>query len=188
MKRSKAFFKAVFTANRERMLATFDRAKKHTQEIVQRNQKRDEKSLLIILWHIYSQKTRTVLYTTYKKSRSHIDRFLARDTYADLSVFFEKTYGRIKDVFIDAYSKFILRGEYTRRTLIMLFLVAIIIGIGVKSVAVKSGVTMGFEDYTVISNHARYDIGLLQKKSMDQEEAPSENNERQGDVCSDLDI
>ncbi|MDD2766333.1 MAG: hypothetical protein PHH40_01030 [Candidatus Moranbacteria bacterium] len=188
MKRSKAFFKSVLKANKERMLATFDRAKKHTQSMMQRNVKRNEKSLLIILWNIYYQKIRTVLYSASAKSRTYIRQFSLRDTYRNISVFFTKTLNRMKDTSFAIYENVILRGKYTHKMFMILFLVAIVFGIGVKSLAVNIGMTMGFDDYLVISEDVRYDIGLLQEKNMNQTKEDSESNERQGDVCSDLEI
>jgi len=163
MKRSKAFFKSVLKANRERLISTFEQAKKHTRKIVQEHQKTMQDRSPVVFFHTFRKKISIILSAAYGSFRSRIDRFSLEDVQRNTQTFFEKFSHQTKVFFAGAYSKFIVRGEYTRKTLLILFLSAMALGIVVKSFAAQH-VTMGFEDYTVVSDPSRYDISLLQKK------------------------
>lgn len=74
---------------------------------------------------------------------------------SDMRVFLVVMYGRI-----------VLRREYTRYDLIALFIVAVVIGGGIKWAAVQT-VTIGFRDYTLASSETPYDLNAVEQQLID---------------------
>lgn len=60
------------------------------------------------------------------------------------------------------YRRLIVRGEYTRRDLAILFIAAVLLGMAFKAVAAGI-VTIGFEDYTLAPQETLYDLNAMQQ-------------------------
>lgn len=70
----------------------------------------------------------------------------------DIAVFFHETATRL------------VKGEwYTWRGLIVIFIAATALGIGIKAIATRT-ITIGFDDYRLASRESVYDIGALQSQ------------------------
>lgn len=91
----------------------------------------------------------------------------------------------IHGFFSNTYSRCVIRGEYTRYDLIVLFVVAFFLGTALKTIAIQN-VTIGFEDYTLAPKETLYDINLLQQKIIDRSEPSLNNNAIKGGTCSEL--
>jgi len=183
MKRSKTFFKAILKENKERMLATFEQAKKHTRKIVQRSQETKADVSFVVFFHtaferltIFSQKIQRRFFTFIGSiSLEHVHPRAVWDT----------IYIRTKNFFIGYYSKFFVRGEYTKRVFILVFIIAFSLGMIVKSFFTEY-ITIGFEDYTVTSSDkSHFDIRLQKKNT--KEDHSEKDATRQGELCSELD-
>ena len=90
----------------------------------------------------------------------------------DSRVFFTVTYGRI-----------IIRRQYTTRDLIMFFILAMMLGAGIKAVAAET-VTIGFEDYTLAPAATLYDLNALEQRFIDEGTAISRNSAAQVRACT----
>ncbi len=107
--------------------------------------------------------------TAFLKDMSARFGALAKKTLADFQRWFHKN-TLLKDsrvFFSETYARFIVRREYTKRDLIVLFILAIILGAGLKTIATGI-VTIGFEDYTLVSKETLYDLNAVQQKLIDE--------------------
>lgn len=84
------------------------------------------------------------------------DSFRESTFLQDLRVFFQETSTRL-----------VVRREYTRNDLIALFILAVILGAGLKAVATDT-ITIGFDDYTLPPEETLYDLNALQQKFIDE--------------------
>lgn len=62
--------------------------------------------------------------------------------------------------------RILVRREYTTYDLAAFFIMAVIIGGGIKAVAVTT-ITMGFEDYKLASEETAYDLNVLEQRYRD---------------------
>lgn len=81
------------------------------------------------------------------------------------------------------YARLVTHGEYTKRDLAVLFIVAFFAGIGSKAVATQT-ITIGFEDYTLPPKETLLNLNDVQKKMIENGSAFIENDAIQGGVCS----
>lgn len=81
------------------------------------------------------------------------------------------------------YARLVTRGEYTKRDLAVLFIVAFFAGVGFKAVATQT-VTIGFEDYTLPPKETLLNLNAVQKKMIENGNAFIGNDAVQGGVCS----
>lgn len=89
--------------------------------------------------------------------------------------------GRIS--FKDTYARVVVRREYAKHDLIALFIIAVILGAGLKSIATGT-VTIGFEDYTLAPEETLYDLNALQKKLIDEGGRIDGSTVAEGEACS----
>ncbi len=68
-----------------------------------------------------------------------------------------------KSFFSDAYSKYAVRGDYSSRSLLIIFVVAIFLGILVKA-SLSDVFTIGFEDYTLAPAEHLIDLNAVQHR------------------------
>jgi len=188
MKRSKAFFVATIKNNRKRMLATFEQAKKHTRQLLENNSQM-RRSISSLRGDDVLKKIRGFLEALLSKVKKlyadgiiRLGAFFPKDI--EISSFIRKIPENTGRFSSETYSKFVVRGEYTKRSLIVLFAVAFSLGIAIKAIAVQ-GVTIGFEDYTLAPHETLYDINLLQQEIIDRGDVLSRNSLLEGGVCQD---
>lgn len=81
------------------------------------------------------------------------------------------------------YQRLIVQGAYTRRDLAVLFGIAILCGIILKIIAAHT-VTIGFEDYKVVSQSSPYDIKVVQKRLVEQGGVSVSSDVVSGGACS----
>lgn len=77
--------------------------------------------------------------------------------------YINKFFKRGKDICAHPYNRCIVRSEYTSRDLALLFIVAILIGASIKSIATDT-ITMGFDDYTLAPEGVSIDLNTVQKQ------------------------
>lgn len=65
------------------------------------------------------------------------------------------------------YKRTVTNQAYTKRWFITLFIVAMLVGAGLKAVATQT-ITIGFDDYTLASNNTLYDFNVLQRQLIEQ--------------------
>lgn len=70
---------------------------------------------------------------------------------------------RIGEFSREACAQYIVRGEYTRRGLAILFVLAVLLGATIKS-AVSDSITIGFEDYKLAPSETLIDLNAVQKQ------------------------
>lgn len=75
----------------------------------------------------------------------------------------KRTFRRGGEASARLYNRFIVRGEYTARDLAILFILAILIGASIKTVA-SDAITIGFEDYTLAPQGTLIDLNTVQKQ------------------------
>lgn len=92
----------------------------------------------------------------------------AKDMIADIRLRFrENTFLKDSQVFFsETYARFVVRREYTKRDLVALFILAAILGAGLKSIATET-ITIGFNDYTLAPEETLYDLNAVQQKLID---------------------
>lgn len=185
MKRSKAFVVAAIKMHRKRMLAAFESAKKHTKQLLQDRQERAmTNDGFLIAGRDFLKESILVAKKMYFDSIVWVGRLFGKNEH--ISVLVRNSWKRIGHSFSETYSKFVIRGEYTKRSLIVLFILAFSIGVAIKTIAVQS-ITIGFEDYTLAPRETLYDINLLQQKIIDRGDILSRNSVPKGGVCSESD-
>lgn len=184
--KSKAFFKAVLKKNRSRMIDTFHRARKHAQKIAQIKNEQSYSDMFRSFLSLYSKKIDTLFRQWYQRVKLYQADFSLKETYTDLVVFFKEVFLQFKKNLSTLFLKWFVRGEYTKKILFLFFIIALFVGVEIKSIAVRNGMTIGFDDYLVVSKKTYYDIELLQK-NMNQDESSVTDDERQGGMCSDFD-
>lgn len=164
----------------------FGQAKKHTQQLLENNHQM-QKNISSLRENDVLKKSIDSLKgllpkmrKTYIVSITWLGAFFPKDI--DVSSFTRNISENIKRFSSETYSRFVIRGEYTKRSLIILFILACSLGIVIKGIAVQ-GVTIGFEDYTLAPHKTLYDINLLQQKIIDQGNALSQNRLPEGGMC-----
>lgn len=77
------------------------------------------------------------------------------------------------------------KNVFSPRALAILFIVAFIVGVGVKSL-LNNVLTIGYEDYTLKGSENALDLNLIQKNLIEKGEALAvgENVTPSGEVCS----
>jgi len=80
------------------------------------------------------------------------------------------------------YARLVIRGEYTRRDLIVLFIVAFFVGYSFK-IAAAQVITIGFDDYTLPPQETLLDLNVVQKKMIENGSA-FKSGVAPGDACS----
>lgn len=81
------------------------------------------------------------------------------------------------------YTRLVVQSEYTRRDLVVLFIVAFLVGYGLKTAASQT-ITIGFEDYTLPSKERLLNMNAVQKKVTENGNAFIENDAISAGVCS----
>ncbi|OGI14121.1 MAG: hypothetical protein A3E38_02165 [Candidatus Moranbacteria bacterium RIFCSPHIGHO2_12_FULL_54_9] len=94
-----------------------------------------------------------------------------------------KYLGRIGSIISGIYARLVTRGEYTKRDLIILFILAILLGIALKSAAVQT-ITIGYDDYTLRHQGTLYDLNAIQRKLTDEGGAFVSGSAGAGNVCT----
>lgn len=184
MNRSKAFFKAAIKTHRERMLATFERAKKHTRKFIASNPQMKESRFSFVSGNDFLQQGMSFVKEAYANFLLRIGRFSVPTDRWILSV--QKNFQHLRNFFFGIYEKWVVRGEYTKRSLTVLFVVAFFLGATIKTIA-SERITIGFEDYTLAPKATLYDINRLQQKVIDQGDASFQNYAAEGGACSEFD-
>lgn len=182
MKRSRAFVHAVIKNHRERMLATFARARKYTNQFLKDNHQ-SAKDEIFSRGNDFLEEGIRIVKKIYFNVVVQIGRLFSKNERNTLRV---KNYWKyIKDSFFYTYERCIVRAEYTRRDFITFFVVALFLGMGIKSLAIQT-ITIGFEDYKLAPKETLYDMNLVQQKVIDQGSVSLKNDPRKGGVCSEL--
>jgi len=182
MKRSRALVHAAIKKHRERMLASFARAKKHTNQFLKDNHQTAKDSIFLHGKEMVDKSVRVA-----KKAYFNVVVWIGRlVTKNERNISLKKNYWKyIRDSFLYTYERCFVRAEYTRRDFIAFFIVALVLGIGIKSLAVQN-ITIGFEDYTLAPKETLYDMNLVQQKVIDRGNTALKNDIRKGGVCSDI--
>lgn len=100
------------------------------------------------------------------------DSFRKSTFLQDLRVFFQETSTRL-----------VVRREYTRNDLIALFILAVILGAGLKAVAADT-ITIGFDDYTLPPEETLYDLNAVQQRLIDEGGTPVGSSVAPVGACS----
>lgn len=133
-------------------------------------------------WHTLRKK----LPDTLRNVRKSFFEFLGRlprgeDVWAR---FRKNTFRKDGKIFLKSlYTRLVIRGEYTRRDLGVLFIVAFFVGYGLKTAASQT-ITIGFEDYTLPSKERLLNMNDVQKKVTEDGGAFRENDGVSAGVCS----
>jgi hypothetical protein len=85
--------------------------------------------------------------------------------------------------FKDTYARVVVRQDCTKRDLIALFILAVILGAGIKSVATET-ITIGFDDYTLAPEETLYDLNAVQQKLIDEGGTPVGSSVAPVGACS----
>lgn len=133
-------------------------------------------------WHTLQKK----LSDTLRNSRKSFFEFLGRlprgeDVWARLRKNTLREDGR--NFLKSLYTRLVIQGEYTRRDLGVLFIVAFFVGYGLK-IAASQTITIGFEDYTLPSKERLLNMNAVQKKVTENGGAFTENDVVSAGVCS----
>lgn len=166
------------------MLVTFERAKKHTRKFIASNPQMKEGKFSFVNGNDFLRQRVFFVKEAYANFLLRIGRLSIR---ADRrTLFVQKNFRHVRNFFFDIYEKWVVRGEYTKRSLTVLFVVAFFLGAAIKTIA-SERITIGFEDYTLAPKATLYDINLLQQKIINQGDASFENYAAQGGACSEFD-
>jgi len=81
------------------------------------------------------------------------------------------------------YARLVIRSEYTKRDLAVLFVVAFFVGYGLKTAAAQV-ITIGFDDYTLPPKEMLFDLNAVQKKMIENGSVLRESDAMLGGACS----
>lgn len=179
MKRSRAFVHAVIKNHRERMLATFARARKHTNQFLRDNHQ-SVKDEIFSRGNDFLENGVRIVKKIYFNVVVWIGRLSTKNEWNTLRA--KNYWKQARNFFPDIYARCIIRAEYTRRDFIAFFVVALFLGMGIKSIAIQT-ITIGFEDYKLAPKETLYDMNLVQQKVINQGNVSLKNDPRKGGVC-----
>ena len=81
------------------------------------------------------------------------------------------------------YTRLVIRGEYAKRDLAVLFIAAFLVGVAGKMAAAQV-ITIGFDDYTLPPKETLFDLNAIQKKMIENGSVFRESDAAPGGACS----
>jgi hypothetical protein len=180
MKRSRAFVHTAIKAHRERMLASFARARKHTNQFIKENHQ-SAKDNIFLHGKDFFEKGVRIAKKIYFNTVVWIGRLFTKN---DRNVLLAKNYWKhIKDSLFYTSKRYFVRAEYTRRDFVVFFFIAFLFGMGIKSFAIQN-FTIGFEDYKLAPKESLYDMNVVQQKVVERGSSALKDDPRKGGTCS----
>lgn len=133
-------------------------------------------------WHMLRRR----LFDAPQRLKRGVFQFLGRlPRTEDMRAWFREN-TRLKEgkYFLHAqYARLVIRGEYAKRDLVILFMVAFFVGVGMKTAATQT-ITIGFDDYTLPPKETLLDLNDIQKKVIENGGVLRESDVASGGVCS----